>query len=190
MPGERKRAPGAGRKPQGEISGKSATLTTRIRPDTREMLEAAAAASGRSVSQEAELRLRQSFRVKDDETPARNKALADVVLMLAQQAEERTGLPWTSDPFTFEVVAEGIRFLLERLEKQAKPPQQMNVPEAAQAFAAVSKNFGALGVDPWAMGEWLAESLIFQIRTNSTGSNSIDRYAQLFRDLELKRAAK
>lgn len=57
----RKRAPGGGRKPKGEIAGKSALLSTRIRPDTRAMLKRAAKEAGRSVSQEAELRLIRSF---------------------------------------------------------------------------------------------------------------------------------
>jgi hypothetical protein len=39
MAKKRKRAPGGGRKPAGPISGKSATLMTRVRPSTREALE-------------------------------------------------------------------------------------------------------------------------------------------------------
>ena len=60
---KRKRAPGAGRKPKGEFAGKTATVTTRIMPDTREALEAAALASNRSLSQELELRLSTSILV-------------------------------------------------------------------------------------------------------------------------------
>ena len=56
-----KRAPGAGRKPQGEYKGKTATLTTRIEPDTRTALEKAAKETGRSLSQEIENRLRRSI---------------------------------------------------------------------------------------------------------------------------------
>ena len=53
----RKRAPGAGAKPKGPFKGKSATLTTRITPETRVELERSAQELGRSLSQEVELRL-------------------------------------------------------------------------------------------------------------------------------------
>ena len=51
----------AGRKPKGEYSGKSAVFSTRIRPDTRDALWQAAKASGRTLSQEVEFRLRRSI---------------------------------------------------------------------------------------------------------------------------------
>jgi hypothetical protein len=52
---------GAGRKPKGTLTNKSAWLSTRIRDDTREKLELAANENDRSLSQEIELRLRGSF---------------------------------------------------------------------------------------------------------------------------------
>jgi predicted HicB family RNase H-like nuclease len=59
-----KRAPGGGRKPQGEFKGKASMLCTRITPETRMALEMAAKESGRSLSQEVEIRLEYSFRRK------------------------------------------------------------------------------------------------------------------------------
>jgi hypothetical protein len=64
-----------GPKPRGQFEDKRFTLTTRITESTRKRLEGAAENSGRSLSQEIELRLEQSFR--DDEAwgGARTKAL-------------------------------------------------------------------------------------------------------------------
>ena len=95
----RKRAPGAGRKPKGEFAGKSATITTRIRPDTRSALEAAADAHGRSLSQEVEFRLRASLR-KPTSEQRRNQALAHAVTLLVEVIEQDTGRSWLDDPFT------------------------------------------------------------------------------------------
>jgi uncharacterized protein (DUF1778 family) len=99
MASERKRARGAGRKPKGEFVGKSATLTTRIRPDTRDALEKAARASKRSLSQEVEFRLRTGLE-KSRETQRRNQALSYVVTLIAERIEASTGRSWLDDPFT------------------------------------------------------------------------------------------
>jgi hypothetical protein len=95
----RKRASGAGRKPKGEFAGKSATITTRIRPDTRAALEAAADASKRSLSQEVEYRLRRSLD-KPAKAQRRNQALAYLITLLAEEIEKGTGKSWLDDPFT------------------------------------------------------------------------------------------
>jgi hypothetical protein len=54
-----------GRRPKGEYPEKKRVFASRIREDTWEMLQRAAARSGRSVSQEFEFRLRRSL--DDDE---------------------------------------------------------------------------------------------------------------------------
>src|SRR5262245_47348861 len=56
-----KRAPGGGRKPQGEIKGKSATFATRITPETRAALDRSAKRNGRSLSQEVEILLNRAL---------------------------------------------------------------------------------------------------------------------------------
>jgi len=98
MAAKRRRAPGGGRKPKGEFVGKSATITTRIRPDTRDELETAARTNGRSLSQEAELRLRANLRPTDAQR--RNRALGHAITLLAESIEKPTGRSWLEDPFT------------------------------------------------------------------------------------------
>ena len=56
---------GPGRPARGPYTDKRKTLTTRITADMREALEDAAKKADRSLSQEIELRLEQSFRVGD-----------------------------------------------------------------------------------------------------------------------------
>ncbi len=56
---------GPGRPARGPYTDKRKTLTTRITADMRQALEDAAAKADRSLSQEIELRLEQSFRVGD-----------------------------------------------------------------------------------------------------------------------------
>ena len=99
MAQHRKRAPGAGRKPKGEFVGKSATITTRIRPDHRAALEEAANASGRSLSQELEFRLRASLQ-KPTKAQRRNQALGYAITLMAEAIEKGTGRSWLDDLFT------------------------------------------------------------------------------------------
>jgi TraY domain len=98
MATQRKRAPGAGRKPKGEFTGKSATITTRIRPDTRDALERAARANGRSLSQEVEFRLRAGLLLTDAQQ--RNQALSQAIARMVEGIEKGTGRSWLEDPFT------------------------------------------------------------------------------------------
>jgi TraY domain len=55
---------GRGRAPKGEYAGKTEVMSFRLTPDTKAALRRAAATSGRSLSQEAEHRLRRGL---DDE---------------------------------------------------------------------------------------------------------------------------
>ena len=57
----KKKARPPGRPPKGEFHDKRKTLSTRITAGLRDQLEEAATESGRSLSQEIELRLMQSF---------------------------------------------------------------------------------------------------------------------------------
>lgn len=67
--------PRRGPRPQGPFEGKRRTLTTRITDETRAKLDAAAKASGRSLSQEIELKLSEETRKDDDLGGARVAAL-------------------------------------------------------------------------------------------------------------------
>jgi hypothetical protein len=86
----RKRAPGAGRKPRGEFKGKSATLTTRIMPETRAAMQRAAQKSGRSLSQEVERRLNDSV-LNDRNRRSDVRALVEAIAIVSEKVEIATG---------------------------------------------------------------------------------------------------
>src|SRR5262245_15072980 len=104
----RKRAPGGGRKPRGDIRGKSATLTSRITASTALALGPEAAASGRSISQVAERMIELGLdRQKERERDTPVKALCYIVAELSAliccfKKEDRKPFEWLTNPFMFE----------------------------------------------------------------------------------------
>jgi hypothetical protein len=129
----RKRAPGAGRKPRGEFAGKSATITTRIRPETRSSLEQAARASRRSLSQEIERRLRESLS-SSERRPAHHRVLGELAQLAAENIEQITGTSWIADSFT----AEATRHAIDEVLAHFAPPQPAShtIPDRVERMAA------------------------------------------------------
>jgi uncharacterized protein (DUF1778 family) len=133
----RKRAVGGGRKAAGPYKGKSATITTRIMPTTRVDLEEAAAASGRSLSQEIELRLRHSVR-SDDKRARHIKAAEELIRLAVEEIERFTGVSWLTDRFTAEVLRHAIDHLLSRFAPQ--PGGERTIPARIEELASVMPN--------------------------------------------------
>ena len=95
---KRKRRPGGGAKPLGEVA-KSATFTTRIEPATRHALDEATRKSRhRSVSAMAGFILKQGLKKPSGEP--RNHSLACAVAILAERIEQAAGESWRQDQFT------------------------------------------------------------------------------------------
>jgi hypothetical protein len=115
----RKRAPGAGRKPAGPISGKLSNFSTRITNETRIALEAQAGASGQSISQVAERMIRLGLEtVAERERSDPTQALAFFIAELAEGCSVNLGdtdFPWNKDWFVFDALAHAIQLLLKRL---------------------------------------------------------------------------
>jgi hypothetical protein len=129
MAQKRKRAPGAGRKPQGEFSGKTARLTMRMTPATRAHLEDARKKSGRSLSQEAEHHLSLSLskvRIRDH-----IQALGEIIQLLAQRLESKTKKHWNKDVFAGEALRRGIDVLVSHFAPRGTPVTPISVEEAA-----------------------------------------------------------
>ena len=116
---KRSRSPGAGRKPKGEYRGKSATFTTRIQPELRVALDRAAQEKKRSLSQEVEKRLHESFKFPEwmarEFGPPHIAALSRLVSEVGQTVELLTGKSWREDRFTFEALKSSVNILLDRL---------------------------------------------------------------------------
>jgi hypothetical protein len=86
---KRKRAPGGGRKPKGEFSQLTSSLTIRIPDDMRKQLESEAAIGGHSVAQTLLWHLRQSFDRK--RAKERDPALAGLILLIDSLAGRLSG---------------------------------------------------------------------------------------------------
>jgi hypothetical protein len=119
-----RRKPGAGRKPQGEFKGKSATITTRITPELRSGLEREAKRSGRSLSQEIEWRLRHSLTDQKTVEEPRNQGLAELVAKVAGKLELQTGESWRADRFTAIALRDSMEILINGLT----PTGEVKVP--------------------------------------------------------------
>ena len=127
----RKRGPGGGRKPRGEFKGKTATLTTRITPETRRALDSAAQKSGRSLSQEVEYRLGQSL-LKNRDRRGDVRALGEAIAMLLECVERATEARWGDDAFTCRALQHGIEFLMSHFG----PREALAVPPKVKGAAA------------------------------------------------------
>jgi hypothetical protein len=129
---KRRRAPGAGRKPQGDFSGKTATLTTRITPDLRKGLEREAKRNGRSLSQEIEALLRRAIQQPKDQQGARhNRALGFAIAQIAEGVELGTGERWRQNPWTFQALQCAVSIVLGGLA----PDGPATVPELVEMMA-------------------------------------------------------
>lgn len=116
----KRRARGGGRKPKGDITGKSAVFSTRIRPETRAALERAARESGRSLSQEIEKRLEYGL-VDSREEPPELQALCHALSHIAKRVAGLERNTWRSDPFRARAFRVAVDRLLERLSPEGKP---------------------------------------------------------------------
>lgn len=129
-----------GRPPKGHYRDKAATLTTRITPKLRTALDREAKLAHRSLSQEVEWRLRNTF---DPELRRdRRDQLAEVfgghetfalLLLLGQviqSVEFMTTRKWHDDAYTREQVQQATAEVLTALgpRGEAEPPKSMTFP--------------------------------------------------------------
>jgi hypothetical protein len=112
-----------GPQPKGEYGGKirrTAVLSTRLQPDTRTRLVAAREASGRSLSQELEHRLRRTF-IEDDKAvefcgTEQNAAVLKLIGATIQSTGTRTlrnrKYEWLKEQWLFDDVVDAIEHML------------------------------------------------------------------------------
>jgi hypothetical protein len=135
----RKRAPGGGRKPKGPISKNAGWLQARITEDLRARLEDAAERNGHSMSQEAQIRLKESFDLPAELQklwgPPHIQALARLVARVVRSVETMAGadpfgteageFAWHRNAYTHAMVSAAIAVILARY----KPDGPVQVPE-------------------------------------------------------------
>ena len=196
----RKRAPGGGRKPQGEFRGKAATLTTRITTATRQALDSARRKSGRSLSQEVERRLIDS--IQEDLRRGRQRhirALGETLMMMVQGVERRTGHRWCDDAFTAEALRHGLIFLISHFGPDGTPKLPKRLKEAAAKLPSelaqhyrepTEIGLSEAGIVITLIERWRAGD-IFEISQSAQSVKSVEiqvpnewsAHAQLLRDL-------
>ncbi len=130
--------------PPGE--GKRHPLNMRTTKEIRERLEAAARASGRSLAQEAEFRLQQSF--GRDEIMAETwggTAALQVWLACASAAKAlavKNGVGWLDDPLTFAQAKHATGLLFDIFGPEGPAPAKKTVGPARMAVAHVLCRIG------------------------------------------------
>ena len=111
-----------GRPPKGEYAGKSAVMNFRVRPDTKQLLEAAAHASERTLSQETEHQLRRAlFHTGVSPIHALMATIASVIDGLRNL--ENPKARWFSDPYLFAQGREAMTTAYEMFCPEGAPPQ-------------------------------------------------------------------
>ncbi|MGO7916228.1 hypothetical protein ACC702_32375 [Rhizobium ruizarguesonis] len=172
-----KREPGAGRKPDGEFSGKSAVFSTRITPELRAALEKESKRTGKSLSQIVERRLRESF---DD--PKRReralgadhvRALAYMVAKIATDLEVRTGRRWHKDAFTGSALKAALNIAIHFFGSggEVRVPDRLEEQAAQMQAASPSANFGKFMNDPADYGAHRGGELVASIKYLETPNN-------------------
>jgi hypothetical protein len=117
QPAKKRRGPA----PKGEYGGKSSVLSTRITADLRDWLEKASKRSGRTLSQEIENRLRETFREEKELTDRfgtyRTALVLQVVALVlnAMRNPENPKAEWLDDPQAFQLAKDAINHTLEAI---------------------------------------------------------------------------
>lgn len=191
-----KREPGAGRKPKGEFSGKSAAFSTRITPELRAALEKESKETGKSLSQIVERRLRDSFdnpeRWKRALGAEHVRALAYVVAKIATDLEIRTGRHWHKDAFTGSALKAALNIAIHYFGSRGEVhvPDRLEEQAARIQAASPSGNFAKLMRDPAEYGAHRANEFVASIEYLETPNNfSRSGHANDFDDLLLNDAA-
>jgi len=194
----RERAPGGGRKPRGPLKGKSRMLTTRITSEIRAALEDAARESGTSLSQEVELRLRDSLK-REHKRPPDVLALAEAIAQVIEKIQQRTGKQWREDAWTGQAVRRGIDFLVGHFAAFGEAVTPPSVEKAAEKAAEEAAARGLPVIEgeadrsPAGVGEIEAAKVITMIEhfrgwpeaqlRHVVWSKELYRYLQLLHDL-------
>ncbi len=140
-----------GRPPQGEYVDKRKTLSTRITSGLRDRLDKSADESGRSLSQEIEFRLEQSFR--DEKALYRefgDKSLYMTMRWFAltlDEAQQITEKPWKKDEETFGIAANALWTMLRKGLRKGlpAPPRLRYDPFADRMGKMVGEKLFKLG---------------------------------------------
>src|SRR5262245_38676366 len=158
----RKRAPGAGRKPQGEFAGKSAAFSTRITPETRRALDEAVRSHRPRISLSQHVEYLLTTAMQKPSGKPRNYALACAIALLAENIERGAETDWRADPFTGQALRYAVETLL--FQYAATPEGTPAIPPAIEEAAArMPPEFAERFRTPAGFGHVKAYNLISEI---------------------------
>ena len=159
-----------GRKPKGEYVGKTEVFSTRLRPDTKAAIVAAAAKSGRSMSQEVEHRLRRSFDEDRDLIERFGGRQNYAMLRLIGSCLDVNVNPndldssWLDDPYVFEQTVKSVVSVLGAFRPPGDP--EFKDPDAPMLEAAAPIQ----GMERAAYGLFEVISASDQVLIDASGS--------------------
>ena len=174
-----------GRPPIEPSQRKRNNVTVRVRDETKSQLAVAAALNGRSLSEEIEARIQESFlsetamrkHLEVEFGSAHNFALAKVIAYLASEIEETTNARWTDDRYTFEQLQIATDTVLKRIET----PKSVVAPGSPRGVASPPPK------DRFSMGRAFALGLLDQVKLSSaddgSGSQQVSRILHLASEL-------
>ena len=117
-------------RPRHGDDAKTASLRITTTPEMRDLVVRVARESGRSVTQEVEHRLSESFELRGSAKSVTDAPLLTQIAGLIAMVESRTGLSWKEDQATFEAVARGVVRLVERRDPQDYSPEWLEAHQA------------------------------------------------------------
>jgi hypothetical protein len=168
--GKRKRAPGGGRKPQGEYSGLTVPFSVRMPATMRAELKKAAKKSGRKDGQELLRRLQNSF--NENRKKSRDPALQAICYLIAELAEGVTNPApmhvanmrplWRSDPFLFRAFKLAVGKLLDALEPagEIKSPVILEITDKVAVHLTTPKFIRDAYQTPEALADFCAAGIL------------------------------
>lgn len=180
----------SGPAPKGEHVGKSAVFSTRIRADLRAQLDAAAKASGRSLSQEVENRLRSSFkydeRLADQFGSVRDAFVMKLIasaLQVAAKNPDRPNVSWLDDPTAFRQAMRTLGAVLEAIRPDGAPSEKALQGSDAWAPYIAAQNL-------WADIERADASLPFHATKRQLLANAVkNRMPDIVQRISVRREA-
>ena len=162
-----------GRPPKSDAEAKRHPMGIRTTKDLKEKVEALAAANGRSVAAEIELRLEESIRREEQRGGRHISAPLDIIAGVMGMAEERTGQRWNEALSAWLPVEAVMKALLER----NKP----KVPDYEKFAAAEERHNIAYDRVAHDRGEWMGP--------DNPNASAKDRAEYEAASAELKRLA-
>jgi Arc-like DNA binding domain len=163
----KKRAPGGGRKPQGEFDQLTSPFSLRMPEYLREQLDAAAKESGKVASQELLTRLNQSFvrdrkRAGDPATQAICFLISELPDKIRWVLHDRMN-DWVDDPFLFSAFKIAVAKLLDEIGPKGDVSRPVAIGKLMKALDKVEPKVSDVMKADWKSPSRLGKKTAAQV---------------------------